>query len=81
MLNRQGSPHFSVNLKLIQHFKSTILQFKKLPTCFKRIFNDASMLPEYIFIGKVVVVQSLSRVQLLATPWTVAYQASPSPGV
>ena len=38
------------------------------------------MLPEYIFIGKVVVVQSLSRVRLFVTPWTVAHQASPSPG-
>ena len=27
-----------------------------------------------------VKVKSLSRVQLLATPWTVAYQASPSMG-
>ena len=27
LLKRQESPHFSVNLKLIQHFKSTILQF------------------------------------------------------
>ena len=28
----------------------------------------------------VVAVQSLSRVQLFASPWTVAYQASPSMG-
>ena len=62
LLNRQGSPHFSINLKLIQHFKSTVLLFKKLPTCFKRIFNDASLLPEHIFIGKVVLVQLLSHV-------------------
>ena len=80
LLNHQGSPHFSINLKLRQHFKSTVLLFKKLPTCFKRIFNDASLLPEHIFIGKVVLVQLLSHVRLFATPWTVAYQASPSPG-
>ena len=30
--------------------------------------------------GKKVKVKSLSRVRLFATPWTVAYQASPSMG-
>ena len=34
----------------------------------------------HIFINMKVKVKSLSRVQLFATPWTVAYQASPSMG-
>ena len=42
--------------------------------------NDVTVALRIGRLAKSVKVKSLSRVRLFATPWTVAYQASPSMG-
>ena len=42
--------------------------------------NDVTVALRIGRLAKSVKVKSLSRVRLFATPWTVAYQASPSTG-
>ena len=63
--------HFAVQYTLIQHCKATILQ-KKLIKKKKATWGCETVLFNKIFSS----VQSLSCVQLFATPWIAARQAS-----
>ena len=50
------------------------------PDSFMDITPSHFLNPQYCYPPCLVMVKSLSRVRLFATPWTVAYQAPPSMG-
>ena len=80
-----GATHYLILIKKEDIFTYSFI--KRFYKCLLRIYYVASMVLEHreiqTIIGKerkVKKVKSLSRVRLFATPWTVAYQNSPSMG-